>query len=567
MDAMIEVPVQPAVSGPQAAPVPAFLVELESRPRVFLGNFRDLIFRRQPVFAIESAPGTFRADVFVQRQLPWLRFFESLGCHLLVIAALVSFSRIWSLEPALEPRLNFDRVQVITYAPVEYLPPLDTRRADPARPRKADPELARQPIISLPPEADNRYQTIVAPPVVKLKRDTILPNIVAWSEQDSPRPQLAVRPAPVVLASSLTRIAPQVRNSVVAPPPDLRTALPSKVAQAPQPAVIEPPPDVVTSSIRTIGELNIGHTAVIAPAPQLAVSEQRAFPGAASAVVGVAPRVVPPPPTAGGYSGAGRRVIALNLHPAVGAPTDTPAGNRRGTFAATPEGHRGASGAPGDSASSAGRGNGNKDAGKGDLPSGLYVGKVSEAKTSPVAGSASGESLAPANTVNPRLMAKLPPLSGSISRQSTEPERAKLTEAERAIFGDRKFYSLALNMPNLNSAGGSWVIRFAEMGQDSATASADLAAPTAIRKVDPAYPLQLMRENVTGTMIVYAVIHADGSVGAVRVLRGIDDRIDPFASQAIRQWQFHPATKNGIPVEVEATFHIPFRPGSAGTSF
>ncbi len=135
------------------------------------------------------------------------------------------------------------------------------------------------------------------------------------------------------------------------------------------------------------------------------------------------------------------------------------------------------------------------------------------------------------------------------------------------MFGDRKFYSLALNMPNLNSAGGSWIVRFAEINQDSSADSAGLAAPTAIRKVDPAYPLQLMRENVEGTVIVYAVIHADGSVGAVRILRGIDDRIDPFASQAISQWQFRPATKNGAPVAVEATFLIPFRSGRVGSSF
>ena len=111
------------------------------------------------------------------------------------------------------------------------------------------------------------------------------------------------------------------------------------------------------------------------------------------------------------------------------------------------------------------------------------------------------------------------------------------------------------------------VIRFAEINQGATADSAGLSAPTATRKVDPAYPLQLMRENVEGTVIVYAVIHADGSVGAVRVLRGIDDRIDPFARQAISQWKFRPATKHGTPVDVEATFLIPFRPGHARSGF
>jgi TonB family protein len=568
----IEIEVEPADAAPYSATVPDFLVEADSWPRVFFGNLRDLI-SRQPAPRLESSPGAFWSDVFVPRRMPWRRFLESLGYHALALVAVVSFSRFSVLHPLPQPRPAFDHTQIISYEPVEYLPPVDTRRSEAARPRKADPELSRQPIISLPPEADNRSQTIVAAPSVKLKRDVALPNIVAWFKEswsglDSlRRPQLAIAPRPVVLASSLTRIAPKVTTSVVAPPPELGAALRSTAPQGPQPAIIEPPPDVANSSVRTAGAMNIGHAAVIAPAPQLSVGEQRAFSGTAAA--GAATQVVPPPPAwaAPGYSTSGSRRIALSLHPAVGAPPDSPAGNRRGTFAATPEGHRGASGSPGSSGYANGEGNGNQESGKSDLPAGLYVGKSTSAKTSSVAGDPAGKNSSPANSVNPRLVASLSPPASNIPAHAVPPESAKLSDAERAVFGERKFYSLTLNMPNLNSAGGSWVIRFAEINQGATADSAGLSAPTATRKVDPAYPLQLMRENVEGTVIVYAVIHADGSVGAVRVLRGIDDRIDPFARQAISQWKFRPATKHGAPVDVEATFLIPFRPGHVRSGF
>jgi TonB family protein len=154
-----------------------------------------------------------------------------------------------------------------------------------------------------------------------------------------------------------------------------------------------------------------------------------------------------------------------------------------------------------------------------------------------------------------------------------QPESAaKLTEPERAVFGNRRFYSVMINTPNLNSSGGSWVIRFAELNHDSSprdesTPAPDLSQPMATRTVDPAYPVQLMRENVAGTVILYAVIHADGSVGDVRVLRSVDERLDRFASEAVAQWKFEPATKNGSPVDVEATFKIPFRPSHVGTNF
>src|SRR5258708_22776457 len=94
-----------------------------------------------------------------------------------------------------------------------------------------------------------------------------------------------------------------------------------------------------------------------------------------------------------------------------------------------------------------------------------------------------------------------------------------------------------------------------------------LSQPSATRKVDPGYPLQLMRENVSGTVILYAIIHANGTVGSVRVLRGVDDRLDQFASRAVAQWQFQPAMKNGSPVDVEATFQIPFKPSHVGSNF
>src|SRR5205807_1326591 len=146
-------------------------------------------------------------------------------------------------------------------------------------------------------------------------------------------------------------------------------------------------------------ELNIARAAVIAPAPQLPVGEQRIIPGAPLGRTGLAPQVVPPPPSLAGSasSTAGGRVIALNLHPTVGAPPVAPSGNRRGAFAATPEGRPGASGNPGAASGSASAGSGTgkgKGAGKGSgsgsassgLPAGLYVGSAADpAKSGPVA--------------------------------------------------------------------------------------------------------------------------------------------------------------------------------------
>jgi TonB family protein len=132
------------------------------------------------------------------------------------------------------------------------------------------------------------------------------------------------------------------------------------------------------------------------------------------------------------------------------------------------------------------------------------------------------------------------------------------TPLERQIFRDRRLYSMTLNMPNLNSAGGSWVMRFAEL--ESAHGKGELIAPVADHKVDPAYPMQLMRENVAGTVTLRAIIRADGTVGDIRVVNGADARLDHYASEALARWHFLPAMKNDATVDVEAIVMIPFKP-------
>ena len=293
-----------------------------------------------------------------------------------------------------------------------------------------------------------------------MRRDIPLPNTEAWSE----KPAQPIAPAPVVLASAISRLAPRMERSVIAPPPEVDAS--QKSMLAPQPSVIAPPPALEATPKRSFGELTIGHSAIIAPAPQLSLDEQRAVSGGRSTAMRSAQVIAPPPSLrAAGGSRTAESMIALNLHPAVERRPKSVAGNRRGSFAATPEGHHGASGTPGSyagasagDASTVGKNNG------ANLPTGLYIGKTTN-PASTVAGN-----LAPSlssNTVNPHLLAGMrrPTLSGT-----TPQSDVKLSEVERAVFGDRKIYSMTLNMPNLNSAGGSWVIHFAALKSESTAA-------------------------------------------------------------------------------------------------
>jgi TonB family protein len=558
---------------------PAFLVELEPRPTAFFRNLRDLFWTpRQPALHLVSYPAAPWPDVFVRRALPWGGLSTSALVHVAVIAALLSVVRLFPERPAIVDHPVLSHKDVIYYTPAEYLAQLDTGSAPSEKAEKGDPEFSPQPIISVPPQADNHVQTIVTPPDVKLDRDVPMPNIVAWSQRQPSVPlgatarNAADLKAPTLASAAVVAPSPEVKRSldrpsqslstdVVAPAPEVSLAAGRKVLQAPQPPVVAPAPQVNAENIRKLGDLNIGHSEVVAPAPQLPVAERSVAARVGPLVAGT--NAVPPPPSAeaSGPRSGGGRVIALNVRPlAPNIATEVPEGNRRGSFAATPEGNPDARGTPPADAKNAKGNEAGAGSGKGsgaaadrpsDAPPGLYVGSAPKAATTAAAAGNSPFDHA-------RMIASITPPRVTSAPAHPANEVDSPSPLDRQVFGDRRFYRMNLNMPNLNSSGGSWVVRFAELKDDGQ--KGDLTSPVATRTADPAYPLELMRHNVQGTVTLYAVIHGDGSVSDVKVLQSVDDRLDDFATAALTRWKFRPATKNGNPVALEAVVVIPFHP-------
>jgi protein TonB len=117
-------------------------------------------------------------------------------------------------------------------------------------------------------------------------------------------------------------------------------------------------------------------------------------------------------------------------------------------------------------------------------------------------------------------------------------------------------------MANLTSASGSWILHFSELDTNQIGprgASVDLTGLAPIHKVDPKYPPELIEQNVEGEVILYAIIRADGSVDSIQLVRSVDPVLDANAKNALSQWKFRPAMKNGVPVALEAIVHVPFK--------
>jgi TonB family protein len=123
-------------------------------------------------------------------------------------------------------------------------------------------------------------------------------------------------------------------------------------------------------------------------------------------------------------------------------------------------------------------------------------------------------------------------------------------------------YAIAIQMPNVTSFSGSWLVWFAEREPDAAgTAGAavrQMRPPEVVRKVDPKYIAAAAAERVEGTVRLFGVIGKDGHVGGISLLRQLDERLDRSAQEALAKWEFTPALRDGIAVDVDAIFEIPF---------
>ncbi|MEE8177455.1 MAG: energy transducer TonB [Acidobacteriota bacterium] len=405
-----------------------------------------------------------------------------------------------------------------------------------------------QEIVSKPPAPDNRRQTIIQPktPEIQLRAEIRLPNMVYWKPE-------VVPPAP-----SVTEMQRQLSQIGL---PNLPVP---QVAAPPPPE----PPKLAALNLR-VPEIQIASTAML-PLPELPVA-----PGAPPAAPLEAKKMpeLPVPPVLSPEASPStlQNLIAVSVAPAPPPPIEIhiPAGNRFGAFAVSPEGspepeisagdawdeavaisppvldgsEMAAIRAPHLSISSVSGGN------PLDFPP-LVVQAVPEPRRSPLA-------RRPAQQDLTTLLAKA-------TRPSFLPEmsRGQQVVAAPKFFGAKRVHTVTINMPNLTSGSGSWVLRFAELNGNGTwheEDEGDLSAPVALRKVDPKYAPSAVRDRVEGTVLLAAHILRDGTVSNIEILNTLDPRLDGSAMDALNRWEFQPATKNGIPIDLEVLIQIPFR--------
>jgi TonB family protein len=516
----------------------------------FRSSLRELCDGR-PAPSYEDLPkdSDLRVD-WVRGRFSIRSFLAAALWHVAVIGLLLL--PIWGFLP--KPDQNLAPLHVdLTYAPdSEDLPKISlplpgekskagAKSPDPAS-RGADTYHPRQTILSEPLRITHPRQTLIQPtaPAAPPKIDVPLPDIVQWSQ-----------PAPVA--------KPQVHFTPAISAPEVRRR-PVGDLDAPE----------IPNEVKNPGTLNIALSPVINPGPKLPIIPMAAASTARKVERNVTAPSAPDIPAGPVSTSDLPSVVALSTAPAPPAPEiSVPQGNLAARLSMSPSGEHG--GVPnGNPSASASNGNGGAGGAGGDsgLPGG--GGKSSDLPAAVSVGGASGHGaggitpspspnrgliLHPLATVPDRPQPMVPRSRGPVDLAHLDPSLPPET-----LLSGKQIYTLHVNLPNLTSVSGSWVLHFAELDESYPPyhARGPLSAPDPVLKVDPEYPPEAVKKRIDGEVILYAIIRKDGTVDSIQLVRGIDPGLDSNAMKAFAKWKFKPGMRDGTPVDIEAVVHIPF---------
>jgi protein TonB len=523
-------------------------IHWEPRAQSFVESLRAVLAPPPADFDPAAAEASSWRSSFTEGRIPRGSIAASVASHIL-IAGLLLLPLGHPLE-AKAPRTRASYERTVLYAPRDLqaitpsgraplaAPPRSESATPTPAPRGADAFHPRQTIASLPERWTHPRQTLIRPdaPSAPPKISPQLPNIAEWAGSPSiPAPRLQ-------FAAATIKVRRRVNSAPEIAAPDMKATAPANI--------------------------NFGPSAPASPLPALAVNANIAPSARRRTLQADAPpeqNTQDIAPAISGDSAGLKQLIAISADPAPPAPPrELPNGNLSARVMISPDGSR--PGVPGGlpdaphsiSARAAGAHAADAGAPNGSGPAGISITGNRIADPGALANASSGGAVpdprhaaasrtAPSHSAAGRTIGNWDP--------SVPPER---------ILRDAHIGTLHVNMPNLTSASGSWTLRFARLDDGTApklayTPQREVNPPVPLRKVDPRYPPELVKERIEGEVVLYAIIRKDGSIDSIQVMRSIDPQLDRNAMDALAHWKFGPGTLDGEPVDVEAVVHIPFR--------
>jgi TonB family protein len=90
--------------------------------------------------------------------------------------------------------------------------------------------------------------------------------------------------------------------------------------------------------------------------------------------------------------------------------------------------------------------------------------------------------------------------------------------------------------------------------------SAQAVAPVLKEHTEPSYPVDALRERISGTVGLEIVVDETGHVISAQVVQPAGHGFDEAALAAVKGWTFLPALQNGLPIRATVQLALPFEP-------
>jgi hypothetical protein len=470
-------------------------------------------------------------------------FVLSIAFHVVVVTGLVLLPSFESLphansedeKPIYNQLIKPQEKKIIWYAPPpkKQLPDVSAQQRIGTVPLPRAPKKADTAIIAISPKPQSVKQFVWQPvPKVELRQDQPAPNVISRAAMALPAPPPPPEPRPADKPDAKGVKSSQPNISPPNPSGDVAKAAQDNTqpVEIPKPRKAFVPPAPSQRPSRAVIPVQTAELPVPDANITGASTARAALPdgiGAPSFSKGAPP---PPnaPPGPANQAGNGKVDIAVvGLNP--NEKGRVPDGSRQGQFAQAPT--------VGEIAT-------------GEVKGGFGVPGLTIREGSPVA---------PPHVDAPRKVVlysdRLKSLPVSTLSIPLHPATRTLPGSIEARFRGRNVYTMVIPIENIPEYSSDWIIWFSE--RESAGEALNVRAPVPLRKfesVEPVAPGSRTEMRVQ----VAAVITKEGKLEVRALLRNLSPALESSILRDIQSWEFKPATRDGMPVDIDVVLEIPF---------
>jgi hypothetical protein len=440
-----------------------------------------------------------------------------------------------SKRPIYDELVRPDEHKIIYYNYKKQVPDVTATVRVGTFPKPRGRELSRDAIIATAPKAKSSQQIIWRPvPKIEIHRDLPAPNIIMRAAAAIPAPA----PPPEKPVDKPKVEAPKAEQANLTPPepkgdPNKSQEETIKPIEVPKPrkAFVPPSPSQQTPRLPLpvqVADLAVPDASIIGTS-----SARMALPdgiGTAAFSKGAPPPSNAPPGPETTAGNAKTDVAVASLHPGNGPVPD---GARSGAFSKAPFLGEPATG---------------EVSGSGLRVPNLTIREDRSKLAEPPKVTPNRKAVMYADK-----MRSIPVTTLSVPLR---PASRTIPRAIDARFQGRNVYTMVVPIENFEPYSGDWILWFAEKQAKSGD-SPFVRAPVPLRKFESVEPV-LPGARTELRVQVSAQIKQDGKLEGLALLRTMSPAIEQAVLQDLSAWEFKPATRDGVAVDVDVVMEIPY---------